>query len=197
MPNRTRDLVLVSFWLALIVIGWQFLLNYEKTPANCKQPCLTWPSESKMKRSQTAKTLVMFAHPQCPCTMASLRELARLSTEQTIKTYVCFMIPKDADKSWLDSRNQTQAKSMPGIKVWQDTASTEASLFQASTSGESMLFDENGKLIFRGGITGSRGHEGDNEGLEQLRKIINSKTGRGNYVVYGCPLAEARTSKAR
>ena len=40
--------------------------------------------------------------------------------------------------------------------------STLLMLVHAWTSGETMLYDASGRLVFAGGITGSRGHGGDN-----------------------------------
>lgn len=53
----------------------------------------------------------------------------------------------------------------------------------------SMLYGADGRLLFSGGITGSRGHSGDNEGR---RAIVSLLTGEGAYKsdtpVFGCSL---------
>ena len=36
-----------------------------------------WPEASALVRNADGPTLVLFAHPKCPCTDASLAELAR------------------------------------------------------------------------------------------------------------------------
>ena len=37
--------------------------------------------------------------------------------------------------------------------------------FGAETSGQTLLYDRDGRLLFSGGTTGSRGHDGDNAGF--------------------------------
>jgi hypothetical protein len=72
-------------------------------------------------------------------------------------------------------------------------AGQEAKLFGAKTSGDVLLFGANGKLIFAGGITASRGHEGDNPGADAMLKALGES--RRNKVstttatpVFGCSL---------
>ncbi len=53
-----------------------------------------------------------------------------------------------------------------------------------------ILYDAKGDLLFKGGVTGSRGHEGDNLGIEALRASID--TGRPaprGSLVFGCALS--------
>ncbi len=42
----------------------------------------------------------------------------------------------------------------------------------AQTSGQVFLYDKSGDLMFQGGMTSSRGHVGDNDGLNALLGII-------------------------
>ncbi len=72
-------------------------------------------------------------------------------------------------------------------------AGQEAKLFGAKTSGDVLLFGANGKLIFAGGITASRGHEGDNPGADAMLKALgesrrNKVTTTTATPVFGCSL---------
>ena len=55
----------------------------------------TWPSASGIERDPQRPTLVMLAHPRCPCTRASLEELAVLMTRLggRLDAHVLFVKP--------------------------------------------------------------------------------------------------------
>lgn len=77
-----------------------------------------------------------------------------------------------------------------------DKTASEAKAFGAVSSGETYLFDRDGKLCFQGGITAARGHEGDNSGRESIEKILSGRqSARLNYPVYGC-LLESKAALA-
>ena len=65
----------------------------------------------------------------------------------------------------------------------------EARLFQAVTSGQTILYDSHGRLLFSGGITASRGHSGDNAGRSAIVSLVNAEVpDRTETLVFGCPL---------
>jgi len=65
----------------------------------------------------------------------------------------------------------------------------EAARFHATTSGYVLLYDVNGKLRFHGGITGSRGHSGDNAGRSAIEAILMGGLAETKQTfVFGCPL---------
>jgi hypothetical protein len=70
-----------------------------------------------------------------------------------------------------------------------DVGGAEASRFGARTSGYVLLYDASGKLTFQGGITGSRGHAGENIGRRTLQRILDAEPGpMHEHAVYGCAL---------
>ena len=77
-----------------------------------------------------------------------------------------------------------------------DENGLEAARFGAQTSGHTLVFDSNGRLVFSGGITATRGHVGANAGenavLAALRQQIPE---RGRTSVFGCSLAQRVSSK--
>jgi hypothetical protein len=78
---------------------------------------------------------------------------------------------------------------IPGVTTLVDRDGTQASLFRAYTSGQVVLYDSQGQLRFRGGITESRGHVGDNAGRSAIEAIVNTgNTPTDHTVVFGCPL---------
>src|SRR5258707_15538635 len=68
-------------WGGVLLFGTRTLLNYESTPGVPSTPLSRWPSESRVPRHMGEFTLVMLAHPNCPCTRASLAELEIVMTE--------------------------------------------------------------------------------------------------------------------
>ena len=82
-----------------------------------------------------------------------------------------------------------QAGRIPHATLLSDLGSVEADRFGSATSGETMLFDAEGKLLFHGGITIARGHEGDSPGVARIVALLT--TGQApldTAPVFGCPL---------
>jgi len=81
------------------------------------------------------------------------------------------------------------AAAIPGVTVEIDRGDNEARRFAAASSGQTLLYDPQGDLVFSGGITASRGHWGDNDGEEAILALIAKE--RANLCqtpVYGCEL---------
>jgi hypothetical protein len=73
--------------------------------------------------------------------------------------------------------------------VIDDPDGAETRRFGAATSGETLLYSPAGKLLFRGGITASRGHSGDNYGRDAIVALVNKPSRRfSNTPVFGCSL---------
>ena len=179
-------------WLSTAVGGVVYLARYENTPAgeNVSYPSI-FPSESRLERSAERPTLIFFAHPKCPCTRASLRELARLMTDVNGKLHavVVFSKPKDAGEEWTATDLRANAEAIPNVRVLIDEDERETKIFNAQTSGLTLLYDRAGNLRFNGGITASRGHEGDNAGTRAVFEIVTKEADKTEETaVFGCPL---------
>jgi hypothetical protein len=150
-----------------------------------------WP-ESHIVPATDRPTLVMVAHPRCPCTAASVGELAQIMArlQGKVATYVLLVTPKNAGHAWDDTSLRRSAESIPGVTVVFDIDGAEAGRFGAETSGHTLLFASDGKLLFSGGITGSRGHAGDNAGESAIISLVNNQEPpRTRTLVFGCALA--------
>jgi hypothetical protein len=98
------------------------------------------------------------------------------------------------DDSWGVTALRTQAAGIQGVTVISDDDGLLSREFGAATSGHILLYDGTGRLRFSGGITPSRGQEGESAGKERLLAILNASTPTGEVVqssVYGCPLLDA------
>ena len=84
-PVKMKKIILVlsllALWSTVIGIGEYILLNYEKTPGVLANAPSQWPSETSIERHPDFMTLLMFVHPHCPCTRASIGELAILMAD--------------------------------------------------------------------------------------------------------------------
>jgi hypothetical protein len=189
-----------SRWLlALVIAGWSAtvgggawaLLRHASTPGAVADPPATWPAESRIARVPGLPTLLVFAHPQCACTRATFEELSRLLAQvpDRATASVLFARPAGAPASWLQSDIWAAAAAIPGVRAMADENETEAQRFGVATSGETMLYAADGTLVFHGGITGARGHAGDNAGRSTLTALLAGRTSeRPDTPVFGCAL---------
>jgi len=181
----------VALWAAGVGVGFKILWSYANTPGTPSQAPANWPNSSHIKLSGDRPTLVMTAHPHCPCTKASLAELNRIMSDcqGRLAATVLFVKPEGVAESWEKGDLWNSAAAIPGVSVVTDDGGNESSLFGASTSGQVLLYDKNGRLLFAGGITASRGHEGGNDGSSAIESLVDSgKSGCGATPVFGCSL---------
>ena len=185
---------LVAVWLGLALGGMFAIFRYSNTPSATDVAPSAWPAESRLSRSPDRPTLVMFAHPHCPCTRASIAELSKLvaRVSERLRVHVLFMRPSGVDERWEETDIVRRAREIPGATATVDADGGEAGLFHARTSGETMLYGKDGRLLFHGGITASRGHEGDNLGLTRIVSLVTTGTSdKAESAVYGCVLLDA------
>ena len=169
------------------------MLHYEFTEGRDPHAPAHWPAASRIPRTEGQPTLVVFAHPRCPCTAATFDELdAVIATAGSgTRVSVLFFTPADAGEDWTEAPSVSQAAAIAGVNVIADGSAREARLFNALTSGRTLLYDPNGELLFDGGITGSRGHTGENAGAATLAALLAHETSaRATAPVFGCPILQ-------
>jgi hypothetical protein len=150
-----------------------------------------WPVESGLRLDAVNPTLVMFAHPQCPCTRASVGELDRLMTlcQGKLNAQVVFVRPPGLPVDWEKTDLWASASAIRGVSVRVDNGGVEARRFQIETSGDSLVYSPAGTLLFHGGITISRGHFGDSPGSDGILALVNHQSAGGiKTPAFGCPL---------
>jgi hypothetical protein len=166
------------------------LFHYENAPGRMGALPRAWPA-TEIERAKDRPTLVMLAHPRCPCTSASVGELAQIMAQLQgrISAYVLLVTPKEAGTDWEETTLRRSAEAIPGVKVLFDHGGVEAQRFGAETSGHTLLFGADGRLLFGGGITASRGHAGENAGKSAIVALVNRQTAaRTRTRVFGCSL---------
>lgn len=142
----------------------------------------------------------MVAHPHCPCTAASVGELAQIMARLEGRIAACVLLvkPNESGADWEDTNLRRSAEAIPGVKVVVDPAGVEARRLGAETSGHTLLFASDGRLLFSGGITASRGHAGDNAGESAIVALVNNQTpARTRTLVFGCSLANSAKTDSK
>jgi hypothetical protein len=179
-------------WASGIFFGAKTMLNYETAPASPGTPSVWWPLHTAIPRPQDQFTLVMFAHPDCPCTRASLAELeiVKASLPGFLRdSFVVFSKPGSTAAEALASELWKKAASIPGVTVLWDGHAVETERFGARVSGQTLLYDREGRLVFSGGLTSVRGHQGDNLGVDAvIRRVKGDSTAPAQFPVFGCSL---------
>lgn len=182
-------------WLPAVGYGVNVLWRYSTTPGHPASPPAQWPANAPIEREKGRATLIMFAHPQCGCSKASLGELAVIlaRTPGRLDAHVFFYQPPDQASSWAQSDLWEDAKAIPGVRVAQDRNNTIAQDFGVFTSGQTIVYDSNGQLLFNGGITASRGHSGDNYGRDAIVALLQNHPLASTSLpvttqVFGCSL---------
>ena len=192
-PRRPANAVIALAaltWLAAIGAGYGRVLAYSLTPGEAATPPLQWPSSIRFQRNPEGATVVMLAHPRCPCTRASLTELNEIMQRApNARGYVFFLRPAGFDRDWTRTDSWNTARRIPRLTAIVDDQGIEAARFGAHTSGQVIVYDRAGKLVFSGGITPSRGHVGDSAGEQHVAALIAGKsTDFSGSHVYGCAL---------
>jgi hypothetical protein len=133
----------------------------------------------------------MVVHPRCPCSRASLAELAVLMAQvrDRLAATVLFVEPAAASPEWTDGDLWETAGEIPGVERVRDEGGVLAARFHLATSGHAVLYGAGGDLLFSGGITAARGHSGDNAGRAAITRLVLSGASDAAWTsVFGCPL---------
>jgi len=192
--RRGLVLVLGAAWLIAVGAGMRTLAAYTYTPGEPARASAYWPATATVARGTSRPTLVMFAHPQCPCSRAAVSELARLmaGAHGALDATVMVLHPAATPPGWEHTDIWRTAAAIPGVSVVTDEAGREADAFGAVVSGQTFLYNASGRLLFAGGITLGRGHEGDNPGRAAVLDWVTTGRGATRGPVFGCTLKQER-----
>ncbi len=182
---------LVIFWLATVVAGIAGLLAYSGRAGAQGSPIETWPAGEGLTFVSGRFNLIVFAHPRCACTEATMSELERLLSDcpGRLDTQVVFLQPESETEEWSQTPLRRRVERMSGVAVRVDAGGRLALSYGVQTSGHTLLYDGRGQLVFEGGITPARGHEGNNSGRSAITSLVNGgQPGEAPSPVFGCPL---------
>jgi hypothetical protein len=193
--HRSREkaalIAAAATWALALGSGLSVLHSFEAAPGRTGPPRPRWPGETRVRPEPGRPNIVLFAHPRCPCTQASLEELARImeSHRGAVAAQVAFFRPGRSPGSWVPSAVRAYAAAIPGVRVLDDPDGSEAARFGAETSGHLVVYDRAGALVYAGGITPGRGRVGDNPGRDEVLRILAGEGPRRAVApVFGCPI---------
>lgn len=177
-------------WIAAAALGFGYLVRFSATPAELGRAPATWPASAALPRESGRATLLVLVHPRCPCSRATLRELERLlaRTPAAVTATVIMVTPDEAEAGFDRTGLREIAEAIHGVRVVTDHGGLAARLFDASTSGQTLLYDAAGALRYSGGLTAARGHEGESLGRTALEGILAGDAGAAGSRVFGCEL---------
>src|SRR5207302_10314677 len=96
--RRSRALLAaaVVLWIPAVGTGVRSLLRYSNTPGRAGTPPAEWPRGASVPPPRDRAALLVFAHPQCPCSQATMEELARIvaNAREKLDIYVFFYAPE-------------------------------------------------------------------------------------------------------
>lgn len=191
MKPNSHTWLSLCLWLTVTSAGLALMLRHDTTPSPVEPAPAVWPANQPLPLFSDRPTLVIFLHPKCPCSRATVAELEQLMAAPVGKVSATAVIlrPASADAGWADTGIVRAAAAIPGVTTHVDVAGVEAAAFHATTSGETFVYDAQGRLRFHGGITGARGHIGDNPGLHAVQSLVlTGKSPVSETNTFGCPL---------
>jgi hypothetical protein len=192
--------VLAAAWLGAVGVGFRVLARYSLTPgAPAQAPdAIVAPEDvlgSGVPLDPARPTVLLFVHPLCPCTRATLGELERLvaRVDGRMRAVVLFRADDGVEIDWSGNDLWNQATALAGVEVLRDTDGRLAQRFGVRTSGQALVYAPDGRLLFAGGITASRGHAGDNAGVDAILALLSQPAPDvPSTPVFGCPLTGPR-----
>jgi len=181
-----------------IANGFLLLTDYSIRPAETSavRTQLEFPETTETQclianLNDSRPTLVLFYHPHCPCTVATLRMLQRMVPHLSVKPNLVLFgyCPEEKPDSWIDSSSTRIAKRISAANVIADFNAVHCRNFGVTTSGHTLLYDAQGKLVFEGGITPGRGHDSDCAASSALAHCIEANASTPiHWPVFGCPI---------
>lgn len=192
-----RPIAILVLWAGAVAAGFGALIAYEGREGEAGPPVARWPQGSALEAPSDRSVVAVFLHPRCACSRATADALEKLATRlpKGWRGVAAFYRPEGSDADWAETGLRERVARIPGFRVLDDVGGAEAERFGARTSGHVVAFDLLGVRLFAGGITGARGHVGDNAHLDSLVAALrDGAPAPRDAEVFGCPLAAAEAN---
>ncbi len=135
--------------------------------------------------------LEVFLHPRCPCSKATVEQLAALAPRLPERADVTVWMVRAAPGQ--HSELAERAAAIPGVTVAYDTDGAAADAEGADLSGHAVWYAADGRVRFRGGLTAERGHAGESAGTDAIEALMaEAEPAAARAPVFGCELAEVQ-----
>jgi hypothetical protein len=182
----------IASWLGATILVFFVVTTRESAPGSAGDAPRRWPAPTAIAPAPGRATLVMFAHPMCPCTRASLHELERVIAKSGGVADVWVVFAR-ATEGEMTLAPRAIASAIPGVRVIDDPRGELARAFGAQTSGHVVAYDAAGALLYSGGLTSARAHEGDSVGASALVRALARPSAPQKHPVFGCGLFDPET----
>ncbi len=185
---ENKKLFVFAFWILCASAGVGSMLVYSLTPGS--HPVVRKiPTDSEIQISKSRPNLLVFLHPKCSCSHATLSELRGLLPDLGETSVTIIFNNPNKELSWISGDLFQETKKLPNVKIFVDDGSLETLRFGVKTSGHVVLMNETGKAVFSGGITPMRGHGGENIGTNFIRSWIKGRGPASSITdIFGCGL---------
>ena len=174
-----------GIWLGVVTTGFLAWHVYDATPEDQDQP------DRSIAQAGAGPSVRVYLHPHCPCSRATLAELAEILPKEPVggEVAVVFVLPEGVPHGWERAELWDRATRLPGVSVRIDPAGAEARAAGARTSGYVVAIDSAGHVAFRGGITRGRSAVGDNLGRRAVAAVMAGRVPEvRESPVFGCAL---------
>ena len=130
-PNRNAYRLLIANWAIGLVSGFSLIVSHNFATGNVSSAPIEWPDGINLESDANHPTLLVFIHPQCPCSSATIGELERLLADvnQQVKCTILMVCPSDHVDQWMKSKNTERSKSIEGVQIVVDVDGTTAAKF--------------------------------------------------------------------
>jgi hypothetical protein len=190
--RKTFAIAVGGLWLAVVMIGFYRLAAYELRQNPTVGAPKIWPADSQLPHAPARSALLVFLHPKCPCSRATLDELARILHEHSdVDATAVFVRPEGVPEAWEQSDLWQDAGRIPGLSRHVDEDGVEARRFDVTASGHTLIYRPDGRLAFEGGLTAARGHYGQNSASDAALTALQAAPASPlDFPTYGCPLLD-------
>ena len=181
---------LVLIWIALVIVISSYFYIYQYTDGHIvvRQDYSDAIKLLNSKAEVEYPLTLLFLHPECPCSDASIYELQqiqKLNKEMNYKVVISY--PKNTFEKWSNSNRAKRQLNRDSIfELLDDKENVLAKAFGAYTSGFTLIFNTPEDLVFAGGITPSRGHLGRTIAHEIVQEASFLNFTKNE--VYGCSI---------
>lgn len=180
--------IFLIIWIGLVMGGLWSLENFSGSAGKSTRAPASLPLESRLVSKSGKPLFLVFIHPKCSCSHATYIELKKLKPYlQGVEVKVIFNLFDQQSTDWSKTDLWEKFSSLPDVEMVIDSKSRETKIYQVTTSGHAFLYDEKLRLVFSGGLTPSRGHEGQTNGQIFVKSWLKNRSSQSFIEkVFGC-----------
>src|SRR4051812_11107369 len=125
-------------------VGMHALIDFNEKPGLASAAPLRWPPETALARQNGRTSLLVFLHPFCPCSGATLHGISKITEDFSSKRRPDITVVF----AGMAGARDTFGPIPGGTVVW-DEDGREAQRFGVLKSGYTLLYSAAGDLLFR------------------------------------------------